>query len=138
MKKLRCCFISALFFTLLFSILSAHAQDVDFSKSYVVPDKSALNTLTIGGITTLRDNATYVVNFGLSPDYNLILQGGLAQTSPSEVLEQQLRNSTWQGIYSVYDYHYSTTLTLIVVQDGYVGGEITHETQEQGGGLSTQ
>ncbi len=135
MKKLRCCFISGLFFTWLFFYPSAYAQDVDFSKSYVVPDASGLNSITIGGITTLWDNATYVVNFGLSPDYNLIIQGGLAQTSPSEVLEQQLRNSTWQGIYDVNDDSFSSTLTLVVVQDGYVGGEIIHsEPAEQGGG----
>jgi hypothetical protein len=100
-----------------------------------VPDASGLNALTIGGITTLWDNATYVVNFGLSPDYNLIIQGGLAQTSPSEVLEQQLRNSTWQGTYDIGYNHFSTTLTLVVVQNGYVGGEIIHSEPQRGGYL---
>jgi hypothetical protein len=111
------------------------AQDVDFSKSYVIPETSGIDTLTVGGITTLWDNATYSVDFWLSPDYNLIIKGALAQSSPSEVLEQRLRNTTWQGIYSVNNDNFTTTLKLVVVQNGYVGGEVIHsEGVETGGG----
>ena len=35
------------------------------------------------------------------------------------------------GQYLIYDNNYSTTLKLVVVQDGYVGGEITHSSQEK-------
>ncbi|OQW94907.1 MAG: hypothetical protein BWK79_04305, partial [Beggiatoa sp. IS2] len=52
-----------------------------------------------------------------------------------QVLEQQLRNTKWQGVYNVNDDSFTTELQLVVVQDGYVGGEIIHsESSETGGG----
>jgi len=126
-----------IFSLLIFAVFSRFvpAQSVDFSKSYVIPETSGVDTVSIGGITTLWDNATYGVDFWLNPDYNLIIIGALAQTSPSELLEQRLRNTTWQGTYSVNDDNFTTTLKLVVVQSGYVGGEVIHsEGAETGGG----
>ncbi len=120
---------------LLTTSVQADTQSVDFSKSYVIPEKSGTNEVTLGGVTTVWDNATYSVNFNLNADYNLVLQGGFIQDSPAEVLEQQLRNTKWQDIYNVNDDNFTTELKIVVVQDGYVGGEIIHsEGVETGGG----
>ena len=54
--------------------------------------------------------------------------------SLQEQLEQNLRNTTWVGKYLVNDDSFSTTLKLVVVQDGYIGGEITHSEPEEAGG----
>jgi len=119
-------------------VLSSYAYagaDVDFSKAYVVPEKSSVDKVTIGGVKPLWSDLFYSVDFTLSPEYSLNILGVLDQSSIQEQLEQNLRNTTWVGQYLVNDNNHSTTLKLVVVQDGYIGGEIIHsEPEEEGGG----
>jgi hypothetical protein len=103
---------------------SALAVDADFSKSFVVPESSGVNTITIGGIEAVGDS--YSVDFKLREDLTLFITDASIQNSISEILEQKLRNTTWQGTYTISDNSYTTNLNLVVVQNGYVGGEITH------------
>ena len=112
------------------SSLSYAGADVDFSKAYVVPEKSGVDTVTIGGVKPLWSDLFYSVDFSLNPEYTLNMLGVLNQSSVQEQLEQSLRNTTWVGQYLIGDNNYSTTLTLVVVQDGYVGGEIIHSESE--------
>jgi hypothetical protein len=116
--------------------LSVHAgADVDFSKAYVIPEESTVDKVTIGGVKPLWSDLFYSVDFALSPEYNLNIVGILNQSSLQEQLEQSLRNTTWIGTYLVNDDSFSTTLKLVVVQDGYVGGEVIHsEPESEGGG----
>jgi len=109
--------------------------DVDFSKAYVVPEKSSVDKVTIGGVKPLWSDLFYSVDFTLTPEYSLNMLGVLNQSSVQEQLEQSLRNTTWVGKYLVNNDNFSTTLKLVVVQDGYIGGEIIHsEPEEEGGG----
>jgi hypothetical protein len=109
--------------------------DVDFSKAYVVPEKSSVDKLTIGGVKPLWSDLFYSVDFTLNPEYSLNILGVLNQSSIKEQLEQSLRNTTWVGQYLVGPLSFSTTLKLVVVQDGYVGGEIIHsELEKEDGG----
>ena len=66
--------------------IATNAQSVDFSGSYVVPEKSGLDEVTLGGVTTLWDNATYSAILELDSNYNLIFKGGFIQDSPGSNL----------------------------------------------------
>ena len=69
-------------------------------------------------------------------DLTLSITDAVIQNSASEVLEQNLRNTTWQGTYAINDDNFTTILNLVVVQNGYVGGEIIHsESVQEGNGL---
>ena len=117
------------------SPLFAQPADIDFSKAYIVPEQSSVDKVTIGGIKPLWSDLFYSVDFTLAPDYTMSVLGVLNQSSIQEQLEQRLRNTTWKGTYAVYDDNYTTTLKLVVVQDGYIGGEIIHtEPESEGGG----
>lgn len=110
--------------------------DVDFSKAYIVPEKSTVDKVTIGGIKPLWSDLFFSVDFNLvEPEYALKIQGVLNQSSIEEQLEQNLRNTTWVGNYLIGDVNYTTTLKLVVVQDGYVGGEVIHQHSEHPGYL---
>ncbi len=115
------------------SSLTYAGADVDFSKAYVIPEKSGVDTVTIGGVKPLWSELFYSVDFTLNPEYTLNMLGVLNQSSVQEQLEQSLRNTTWVGKYLIGDNNYSTTLKLVVVQDGYVGGEIIHSESETEG-----
>ena len=120
---------------ILVSSLHAQPADIDFSKAYVVPEQSSVDKVTIGGIKPLWSELFYSVDFLLAPDYTMSLVGVLNQSSILEQLEQRLRNTTWKGSYAVNNDNFITTLKLVVVQDGYVGGEIIHtESETEGGG----
>jgi hypothetical protein len=107
------------------------AIDADFSKSFVVPEKSTINKITLGGIDAV--GKSYSVDFSLQEDLSLIITDAVIQDSLSEKLEQSLRNTTWKGKYAINDDNFTTTLNLFVVQNGYVGGEIIHsESIEEG------
>lgn len=117
------------------SPLFAQPADIDFSKAYIVPEQSSVDKVTIGGIKPLWSELFYSVDFTLAPDYTMSVLGVLNQSSIQEQLEQRLRNTTWKGSYAVNNDNYTTTLKLVVVQDGYVGGEIIHsESEAEGGG----
>ena len=110
---------------------SVLAVDADFSKSFVIPEKSGINTVTLGGIEAVGNS--YSVDFNLREDLTLSITDAVIQDSLGEILEQNLRNTTWQGTYVINDDNFTTTLNLVVVQNGYVGGEITHsESIEEG------
>jgi hypothetical protein len=103
---------------------SVFAIDADFSKSFVVPEKSKLNRLTLGGVDATGNS--YSVDFSLQEDLSLAITDAVIQDSLSEKLEQNLRNTTWEGTYEINNDSYTSTLSLFVVQNGYVGGEIIH------------
>jgi len=118
-------------------ILSSSAYagaDIDFSKAYVVPEQSTVDKLTVGGVKPLWSDLFYSVDFTLHPDYSLSVVGVLNQSSIQEQLEQNLRNTTWKGSYVVNNDNFTTTLKLVVVQEGYVGGEVIHSESEEAGG----
>lgn len=101
--------------------------DVDFSKAYIIAEKSGVDKVTLGGIKPLWSDLFFSVDFALNPQYNLELKGAFNQSSLQEQLEQSLRNTKWQGTYKIGGSNYTTTLNITVVQDGYVGGEINHQ-----------
>ena len=117
-----------------FSMFAHAGADVDFSKAYVIPEKSSVDKVTIGGVKPLWSDLFYSVDFALNPEYSLNMLGVLNQSSIQEQLEQSLRNTTWVGMYLVNNDSFSTTLKLVVVQDGYVGGEIIHSEPDSDGG----
>ena len=104
-------------------------SSLDFSKAYVVPGESQVDKVTLGGILSLEDNKFYTTDFTLRDAQNLNILEMRAESSAEDTLEQSLRNTVWKGTYDIYDKSYATTLNLIVVQDGYAGGEVTHEGQ---------
>jgi hypothetical protein len=124
-----------LVFTISIALSSlAYAEaNVDFSKAYVVPSKSGVDKVTIGGLKPSSSDLFYSVDFTLTSDYNLNISGVMNQSSIQEQLEQSLRNTTWVGKYLINENNYSTTLKLVVVQDGYVGGEIIHSPEADDG-----
>ena len=101
------------------------AIDADFSKSFVAPETSGMNSLTIGGIDA--NGNTYKVNLNLRSDLTLTIADAQVEKNINEQLERELRNTTWKGTYEASDSILQTTLQLVVVQYGYVGGEITHK-----------
>ena len=110
------------------------AVDANFSKSFVVPEGSGVNTIRIGGIEA--EGSPYSVDFKLQPDLTLAINNAAVQNSVREQLEQKLRNTQWQGVYNIFEFNHPTTLNLVVVQNGYVGGEIVHaQTNENTGGF---
>jgi len=110
-------------------------SSLDFSKAYVVPSESQVDKVTLGGILSLEDNKFYTTDFTLRDAQNLNILEMRAESSDEETLEQNLRNSVWKGTYDIYDKSYTTILNLIVVQDGYVGGEVIHEEQADNTGF---
>lgn len=129
MKKLL-----PMFGLIIASPLFAQSADIDFSKAYVVPEQSSVDKVTIGGVKPLWSDLFYSVDFSLAPDYTMSVLDALNQSSIQEQLEQRLRNTIWKGNYVIRDLNYMTILKLVVVQDGYVGGEITHTNSEDGVG----
>ena len=120
-------------FCSVFFCTSVIAVDADFSKSFVVPEKSTINKVTLGGIDAVGNS--YSVDFSLQENLSLTITDAVIQNSLSEEFEQNLRNTVWKGIYDVNNDHFTTTLNLVVVQNGYVGGEVIHsESIEEGDG----
>ena len=70
------------------------AIDADFSKSFVVPETSGVNSLTIGGINASGN--TYKVNFNLRGDLTFAIADAQVEKNINEQLEQELRNTTWK------------------------------------------
>lgn len=110
---------------LLFWTAGVLAIDADFSKSFVVPETSGINIITIGGIDAIGN--TYKVNFNFRSDLTFAITDAQVDKNINEKLEQELRNTTWKGTYETSDGILQTTLQLVFVQYGYVGGEITHK-----------
>ena len=108
---------------LLYSV-TCLAIDADFSKSYIIPEKSGTNIISIGGIDAFGNS--YLVDFTLQDDLTLAIENAITQESVLEQLEQSLRNTIWTGNYLIGSDDFITNLNLVVVQNGYVGGEITH------------
>lgn len=109
-------------------------HDSNFSKAFIIPEKSGVNNVTIGGISAKGDS--YSVDFNFGENLTLSITNANLEDSISEILEQKLRNTTWQGTYAVNNDNFTTNLNLVVVQNGYVGGEIIHsEPVEEGNGF---
>ena len=121
------------------SVFSVQAQqEVNFASSFVVPEKSGLGKVRIGGIAVAGSPAIYAVDFALKPDYSLGIADGVLLTSTQDSLEQALRNTTWTGTYVVLGLTYTTKLTINAVQAGYVGAEITHTGANADGSLTAR
>ena len=81
----------------------------------------------MGGIFSRTDNKFYQAELEVRSDQRLHVGEAHQEVSADGGWENKLRNTAWQGEYDVYNHAYSTTLTIEIVQGGYVGGEITHE-----------
>ncbi|MDM8558293.1 hypothetical protein QUF54_04675 [Candidatus Marithioploca araucensis] len=130
---------------ILVSLLTpALAQEVDFSKAYVIiPETSPSieeekQRVRIGGVKTVetRDDEVTVFNWTLSLDFDPenasfhLLEAQL-QEEESIILQQRLRGTIWKGDYRTVNNLYLTELRFKSVQEGFVGGEIIHTTSEQ-------
>lgn len=126
--------------TLLFlaSLPAQSQQAVDFSSAFVVPEKSSIGKIRIGGISVSGSPSIYAVDFGLQSDYSLAITNGDLLTSTQDNLEQSLRNTKWQGTYVIDGDTFTTELLISVVQGGYVGGEIIHTGTSQTGSLTVR
>jgi len=113
-------------------------SSIDFSKAYVLPNLSQTDKVTLGGIFSLNDSKYYSADFVLRDDKTLSITAMRNESSVKESLEQKLRNTVWKGTYDVHGDSYTTSLTLVVVQDGYVGGEVVHEGQGDNGSLQAR
>lgn len=105
--------------------------EVDFSKAYVV--KGSDSTLRIGGVETHTIDETFVhaLLLGFNPKRaNFQILEAESQTTSAQLLEQQLRDTTWTGSYKTSKNYYQTKLYFESVQYSYIGGEIYHTTTD--------
>lgn len=123
-----------------FPTLYAQETGIDFSKAYVITEGSTVDHVRLGGLKPTWMNDFFYVDFLLLPDFSMSVSGVMQEVSPREQLEQRLRNTTWSGTYEVHDKEYPTQLSLMAVQNGYIGGEIIHspDTNGQGGYLNVR
>jgi hypothetical protein len=146
------------------------ADEVDFSKAYIITPTKALTdsetsendeedqeptdseeptdeikkvdappTLQIGGVETTGESEGEIIVFNWilflnSPD-NITFEVDVREVKPQnyfdpQLLQQRLRGTTWNGDYNTSKNLYFTQLELISVQNGFVGGEITHSTDK--------
>lgn len=109
------------------------ADEVDFSKAYVMPNPSSSKELKIGGIIVHSGPDTLMnwvlLNFDAEKRIFNVKNSEL-QGSDAELLEQRLRGTTWSGTYQSLSNVYLTELQFKMVQNGFVGGEIIHKTAD--------
>jgi hypothetical protein len=129
------------------------AQEVDFSKAYLIPTPTTTSSTTeegetpspfaeeklrIGGVKTIEkgNNEETIFNWVISLGFNLqtltfhVLEAVAQNPFDAELLQQRLRGTVWRGEYKTNANLYLTELRLISIQEGLVGGEITHSTGE--------
>lgn len=124
----------------------ALAAEVDFSNGYVIPSSPPIEgeppsppTLQLSGVktTNVEDEQTttfyWTLLLGFNPN-NITFQ--VVDAIPQnpfepEMLQQRLRNTIWRGNYQTSKNVYSTDLQIKSVQAGFIGGEITHTTQDE-------
>lgn len=114
------------------SIPCSWAQDINFSRAYILPSQST-QQLKIAGIE-VRSGDELLINWvllGFDAENRVfsILQAG-AQTSDAEWLAQRLRDTVWSGIYETATNLYLTELRFLSVHDGLIMGEMTHQTAD--------
>lgn len=116
----------------------AIADEVDFAKAYVMPNPTSTKELRIGGVAIHSGNATVInwllLSFNPAGTDNKkatfdVLQAGAQATEP-ELLQQRLRDTVWSGTYQSTSNIYLTELQFTTVQNGFVGGQITHKTAD--------
>ncbi len=113
------------------------ADDVDFSKAYVIPNPASSKELRVGGVVVRSGDATTInwMLLGFNPEgledkpFFNVLQAG-AQASEPELLEQQLRDTVWSGTYQSVNNLYLTELQFKTIQNGLIAGEIVHKTAD--------
>lgn len=118
----------------------ALAVEIDVTKAYIVTDGSPkTNELVVGGVETYNGDTVLVEDFLLSfvPDtdeFGALIPRvdltGTRQAVDSELLQQRLRGTTWEGEYDSGQTVYLTRLEFKSIQDGFVFGEVEHKTAE--------
>ena len=125
----------------------ALASEVDFDNTYISSqspstregDRTAPPVLRISGLKTIdtRNEELILSNWtlilGFNPDNATfhILDAQLQNHFEPELLQQRLRGTTWKGEYKTSKNLYTTELQFKSVQNGFIGGEITHSTQDE-------
>ena len=112
---------------------SVLADEVDFSKAYVMSDAPSSKELKVGGIIVHSGPDTLInwVLLAFDPEKRIFnVTNSALQGSDAEFLEQRLRGTTWSGTYQSLSNIYLTELKLTTVQNGFVGGEIIHRTPD--------
>lgn len=107
--------------------------EVDFSKAYVISDTKSPDQIRIGGVETHTDEESLIHAIALKFDSNRVsfrLLKATPQDSDAELLEQFLKQTTWVGDYKTSNNIYRTTLTIETIQNGFIAGEIQHETRD--------
>ncbi len=123
------------------------ASEVDFSKTYISSqslslgegDKTDPPVLRISGIKTINTHndelilSNWTLILGFNPDdatFKILTAQPQDHFEP-ELLQQRLRGTTWKGEYKTAKNLYTTQLQLKSVQNGFIGGEITHLTKDE-------
>jgi len=108
------------------------AEEVDFSKAYVMPSATA-KELRVGGIAVHNGNETLInwvsLNFN-AETRTFNVKEAMPQVSDAELLEQRLRGTVWSGTYKSPSNLYLTELTFKIVQNGFITGEMVHQTAD--------
>lgn len=132
------------------------AAEVDFSKAYIIIPRSSIPieegteegevpppppppTLQIGGVKTIdthEDQITifnWILSLGFNPnEVTFHLHDAQLQNNfDVELLQQRLRGTKWIGEYKTANNLYSTKLHFQSVQNGFVGAEMTHFTNDE-------
>ena len=133
------------------------AAEVDFSKVYIVVPEATTQTepiddtstdevqippppmLHICGVETTESHHDEVTVFnwklllGFNPNnVTFYVQDAQLQNHfEPQLLQQRLRGTIWKGDYKTAKNFYSTELRLVSVQNGFVGAEIIHRTEDE-------
>lgn len=110
-------------------------NDEDEESTDEIEEVAPSPRLQIGGVETTEksEGEVTVFNWKLflhSPDNTTYY---VYEVQPQnyfepQLLQQRLRGTTWDGNYQTSKNRYLTRLQLISIQNGFVGGEITHTT----------
>jgi hypothetical protein len=107
--------------------------EVDFSKAYVISDTKSPDQIRIGGVETHTDEESLIHALALKFDPASVrfrLLKATPQESDTELLEQFLKKTSWVGDYKTSNNIYRTTLAIKTVQNGFIAGEMRHETRD--------
>lgn len=124
----------------LFGGFTSQAAEVDFSKAYL--NNAETDTplvLNIAGIQTTNqtDSEEVTLNWTLSVEFDpndatfRLLDSRNQNDFDVELIQQRLRGTTWKGEYKTANNLYETEFQINVVQDGFVGAEVTHYTLDE-------
>ena len=132
---------------ILFLNTLALASEVDFSKTYISSESSSLRegdrtespVLRLSGLKTIdRQNDDIILSnwrliLGFNPDNGTfhVQEAQLQNHFEPELLQQRLRGTTWKGEYKTAKNLYTSELQFKSVQNGFIGGEVIHSTQDE-------